>query len=94
MHLAGLGKARKVEAAMAQAYPFLRMFGTVLLGMEALEQAQVAERLTAERGPSSLLIGKRRNLEFFVANLLPNAVALGKSITSDDESCLDPALFE
>lgn len=94
MHLAGLGKARKVEAAMAQAYPFLRMFGTVLLGMEALEQAVVAQRLAAERGPSPLLTGKLRNLDFFVASLLPQAIGLGKSITSGDESCLDPELFE
>ena len=94
MHLAGLGKARKVEAAMAQAYPFLRMFGTVLLGMQALEQATLADRLEAERGASALFTGKRRNLEFFVASILPGATALGKAITSNDESCLDPALFE
>ncbi len=93
MHIAGLGKARKLEAAMAQASPFLRMFGTVLLGMEALEQAVVARRLTSERGETPLLIGKQRNLEFFVSTLLPQAIALGKSIQSGDESCLDPALF-
>ena len=94
MHIAGLGKARKLEAAMAQASPFLRMFGTVLLGMEALEQAVVARRLGGERGESSLLIGKQRNLEFFVSTLLPQAIAIGKSIQSGDESCLDPALFD
>lgn len=93
MHLAGLGKARKVEAAMMQAYPFLRMFGTVLLGLEALEQAVVARRLAGERGDSPLYTGKQRNLEFYVTTLLPHATALGKSITSGDESCLDPALF-
>ena len=26
--------------------------------------------------------------------ILPGATALGKAITSNDESCLDPALFE
>jgi alkylation response protein AidB-like acyl-CoA dehydrogenase len=93
MHIAGLGKARKVEAAMAQATPFLRMFGTVLLGLEALEQAVVARRLTSERGASPLLTGKQRNLEFYVTTLLPQAIALGKSIQSGDESCLDPDLF-
>lgn len=93
MHLAGLGKARKVEAAMLQASPFLRMFGTVLLGMEAIEQAVVARRLASERGESALFTGKLRNLEFFVATLLPQAIALGKTVQSGDESCLDPSLF-
>ena len=93
MHLAGLGKARKVEAAMLQASPFLRMFGTVLLGLEAVEQAVVARRLAGERGDSPLLTGKLRNLEFFVATLLPQAIALGKTVQSGDESCLDPSLF-
>jgi hypothetical protein len=70
------------------------MFGTVLLGMEALEQAVVARRLAGERGDSPLYTGKLRNLEFYVTSLLPHAVALGKSIQSGDESCLDPALFQ
>ena len=93
MHLAGLGKARKVEAAMMQASPFLRMFGLVLLGVEVLDQALVAARLRAARGDDPHLVGKQRNLEFFVSTLLPQAIALGKSIQSGDESCLDPSLF-
>ena len=93
MHIAGLGKARKVDAAMLQATPFLRMFGTVLLGMEALDQAVVARRLASERGESPLFTGKLRNLDFYVSSLLPQAIALGKGIQSGDESCLDPALF-
>lgn len=93
MHLAGLGKARKVEAAMMQASPFLRMFGIVLLGVEVLDQAVVAARLRAARGDDPHLVGKQRNLEFFVSTLLPQAIALGKSIQSGDESCLDPSLF-
>ncbi|WAS97862.1 acyl-CoA dehydrogenase [Nannocystis punicea] len=93
MHLAGLGKARKVEAAMMQAVPFTRMFGLVLLGVECIEQALVAARLRQTRGDEPHLIGKQRNLEFFVAALLPQAIALGKSIQSNDESALDPALF-
>lgn len=93
MHLAGLGKARKVDAAMMQAVPFLRMFGLVLLGLEALDQAAVAARLRRERGDDPLLVGKQRNLEFFIGTFLPQAIALGKSIQSGDESCLDPILF-
>lgn len=93
MHLAGLGKARKVEAAMMQAVPFLRMFGAVLLGLEALEQATVAGKLRAERGDDPLLVGKQRNLEFYVAELLPQTIALAKAIQSGDESFLDPVLF-
>ena len=38
-------------------------------------------------------VGKLRNLEFFVATLLPQAIALGKTVQSGDESCLDPSLF-
>jgi hypothetical protein len=93
MHLAALGKARNVEGAMLCATPFLKMFGLVLLGLEALEQAVVARRLIGERGSQPLLVGKLRNLEFFSATLLPQAIALGKSIQADDASCLDPALF-
>lgn len=93
MHLAGLGKQRKVEATMMQAVPFLRMFGLILLGLEAIEQAVVAARLRQERGDLPLLVGKLRNLEFYTAAMLPQAIALGKSIQSGDESCLDPALF-
>ena len=93
MHLAGLGKARKVEAAMMHATPFLKMFGTVLLGLEALEQATVAARLRGERSDDPLLVGKLRNLEFYVSALLPGAIALGKAIQSGDESCLDSSLF-
>jgi alkylation response protein AidB-like acyl-CoA dehydrogenase len=93
MHLAGLGKARHIEGAMLQATPFTRMFGLVLLGLEALEQAVVAKALQASRGDSPLLAGKLRNLEFYVAAVLPQTIALGKTIQSNDESCLDPALF-
>ena len=93
MHLAGLGKARRIEGAMLQATPFTRMFGLVLLGLEALDQAVVAKRLQGERGDSPLLAGKLRNLEFYIAAVLPQTIALGKTIQSGDESCLDPALF-
>ncbi|MBL9102715.1 MAG: acyl-CoA dehydrogenase [Myxococcales bacterium] len=93
MHLAGLGKARRVEGAMLQATPFTRMFGLVLLGLEALDQAVVARRLQHDRPDDPRLAGKLRNLEFYIANVLPQAIALGKTITSGDESCLDPALF-
>jgi alkylation response protein AidB-like acyl-CoA dehydrogenase len=93
MHLAGLGKARHIEGAMLQATPFTRMFGLVLLGLEALEQAVVARQLAATRGDSPHLAGKLRGLEFYIANMLPQTIALGKTIQSNDESCLDPALF-
>jgi alkylation response protein AidB-like acyl-CoA dehydrogenase len=94
MHLAGLGKARHIEGAMLQATPFTRMFGLVLLGLEALDQAVVAKRLLASAGADPRLAGKQRNLEFYIAAILPQTIALGKTITSNDESCLDPALFE
>lgn len=93
MHLAGLGKARKIEAAMSQAVPFCRMFGLVLLGVECVDQAMVAARLRDTRGDEPLLVGKQRNLEFYVSAILPQAIALGKTIQSNDESALDPSLF-
>ncbi len=93
MHLGGMAMQRKLSPAMVQSYPFLKMFGIVALAIEALIQARVAKRLIAERGESDLLVGKLLNLTFYVRNILPQAVALAKSIQTSDESCLDPRLF-
>ena len=90
MHLAGLGQQKALSATMLQATNFLRMFGTVQLALEALDQAVVARKL----GDSdAFLRGKHRNLEFYVANILPAAIALGRSIQQDDRSALDEELF-
>jgi len=93
MHLANLGRTRKIETAMVQATPFLRMFGVVLLGVEAMDQAVVAKRKIDAEGETSFLKGKLHNLNFYVASMLPEAIALGKIIQSGDETCLDPDLF-
>jgi hypothetical protein len=93
MHLGGLGAQGKMEAALLQAYPFLQQFGTVQLGLEALDQAIVAQRVIADRGATPHLQSKRLNLAFYVANLLPRATSLGKGLTQGDTSCLDPLLF-
>ncbi len=93
MHLANLGRTRKIETAMLQATPFLRMFGTVLLGVEAMDQALIAKQKIDTEGESTFLKGKLHNLDFYVSSLLPQAIALGKTIRSGDETCLDPALF-
>jgi alkylation response protein AidB-like acyl-CoA dehydrogenase len=93
MHLGGLGAQGKLESTLLQATPFLEMFGTVQLGLEALEQAQVAKRVIEQRGESAFLKGKLLNLRFYTNNLLPKAVALGKAIQNGDDSCLDEVLF-
>jgi hypothetical protein len=54
----------------------------------------VAKVASADRGDSAFLRGKLANLDFYVAHILPQAVAFAKTVQSGDESCLDPALFE
>jgi hypothetical protein len=87
------GRAGPPDLALVQAYPYLRLFGTVQLGVEALIQARVAARVIAEKGSTPHLAGKAANLRFYVRNLLPGATALAKAIQASDDSCLDPALF-
>ena len=93
MHLGQVGMTGDLEGAMVQATPFQRMFGTVVLGLEALRQAVAAKRVIEERGETPHLKSKVLNLKFYVANVLPQAVALGKGIQSGDKSCLDDGLF-
>ncbi len=93
MHLGQVAGGGNVEGAFIYAVPFLRAFGTVLLAMEAVDQARVAKRLIAERGENRVLRGKLLNLDFYVAHVLPQAIAFIKTVQSKDESCLDPSLF-
>jgi hypothetical protein len=93
MHLGKVAGSGNIEGAFIHAVPFMRAFGTVMLAMEAVEQARVAKRLIAERGPSKALHGKLLNLDFYVAHFLPQGVAWAKTVQSGDESCLDEALF-
>jgi alkylation response protein AidB-like acyl-CoA dehydrogenase len=93
MHLSGLGMKGNLPGVFVQASPFQKMFGYVHLGLESLEQARVAKRLMAESGETVHLKSKQLNVKFYVANILPQAIALGKSIQVGDESCLDDSLF-
>jgi alkylation response protein AidB-like acyl-CoA dehydrogenase len=93
MHLGKLAGGGRIEGAFVQAVPFLKTFGVVLLAMEALEQARVAQALIAERGATPLLRRKVVGLDFYVAHLLPQATALAKTVQSGDESPMDPDLF-
>ena len=97
MYLGGLGMEGNLAGAMLQASPFLDQFGCVALAIEAVEQARVAlERLAtggASESDTRLYKGKVLNLRFYVSNVLPRAVAAGKSIRSGDESCMDELLF-
>ena len=94
MHLGQLAGGGKIEPAFLQAVPFLKTFGVVLLGLEALDQARVAKKLIAERGASPLLQRKLLGVDFYVAHILPQAVAYAKTVTSSDESPLDESIFD
>ncbi|MBN2799857.1 MAG: acyl-CoA dehydrogenase [Deltaproteobacteria bacterium] len=93
MYLGQLAMKKQLKLAFLQASPFLTMFGTVLLGIEALEQAVVAKELMETEGETPLLKGKLLNLRFYTRNILPGAVAMGKSIQSGDDSALDASLW-
>jgi len=93
MHLGGLGAQGRLDLALAQAYPYLKLFGTIVLAVEALVQARVAARVIAERGETPHLVGKALNLKFYVRNLLPMAVAYAKAVQTSDDSALDKRLF-
>ena len=94
MYLGALGAKGDLEGTLLQSYPFLKMFGHVQLGLEALQQARVAKAVMAARGETPHLKGKALNLKFYVSTFLPQAIALGKSIQMGDNSCLDPILFQ
>jgi hypothetical protein len=93
MQLGALGAKGDLDATLLQAYPFLQMMGWTHLGLEALNQARAARKAIAASGETTHRKGKVANLRFYVANLLPQAIALAKRIQAGDETCLDPALF-
>jgi hypothetical protein len=93
MQIGAMSAQGKLDGALLQAYPLLQMMGWIHLGLEALNQARVAKQRIASDGETPHRKGKLLNLRFFVANLLPQAVALGKRIQAADDSALDPALF-
>jgi hypothetical protein len=93
MHLGKTAGGGDVDGAFVFALPYLRAFGTVLLALEAIDQARVAKRLVAERGETPQLAGKLLNLDFYVAHFLPQGMAWAKVVQSGDRSCLDERLF-
>jgi alkylation response protein AidB-like acyl-CoA dehydrogenase len=96
MHLGAVGAADNLAGVMLQATPFLEMMGTVVLGLHALTQACVSsEALNAGATGSDVAFYRSKilGLDFYVANTLPRAIGLGKSIRSSDESCLNEMLF-
>jgi len=96
MHLAGLGMAGNLKGAMVQATSFQDQFGTVVLGLHAAMQARIAQdklNAGAEGADRRFYKGKLANFKFYTHQVLPKAVALGRTIRSGDESCLDDELF-
>jgi alkylation response protein AidB-like acyl-CoA dehydrogenase len=92
MHMAGVGQ-QDIDKAMVWAVPFQQAFGYTVLGLEALDQARVAQRKIAATRETAFLKGKRLNLDHYVATFLPHVVAISKSVRSSDASCLDDSLF-
>jgi hypothetical protein len=88
-----MGQSGNLDATLLHAYPFLQMMGWTQLGLEALSQARAAKKAIAERGETPHRKGKLLNLTFYVANLLPQAIALAKRVQSSDATCLDRSLF-
>ncbi len=93
MHLGKVAGGGNVDGAFVHAVPFLRAFGTVLLGMEALDQARVAKAMLDGGSENNLHKGKLANLDFYVAHILPAAIAFAKTVQSGDTSCMDDYLF-
>ncbi|MFM2244114.1 MAG: hypothetical protein RL071_188 [Pseudomonadota bacterium] len=97
MHLGGLGMEGKLHAAMLQSKNFLDQFGNVILGMHTLQQARIALTTLAAGGVSAddevFYKGKLLNARFYMGQILPMALALGKVVTSNDESVFDDSLF-
>ena len=93
MHLGKVAGGGDIDGAFVHAVPFLRAFGTVLLGMEALDQARIAKKMMDGGADSKLLKGKLANLDFYVAHVLPAAVAYAKTVQSGDKSCMEDFLF-
>lgn len=92
-HLGKVAATGDMDGAFLYAVPFLKAMGVLELGLEALEQARVAKERMGELGETPLLRSKVLGLDFYVAHLLPPAVAHCKTVLSGDRSCLDPALF-
>ena len=96
MFLGGLGMQGKLAGAMLNSYPFLQLFGTVVLGLHALWQARIAlEKLGgASDADQRFYKGKLANARFYAKNILPRATALSKAIQAGDETALEDGLFD
>ncbi len=96
MYLGGLGMQGQLKLAMLQSYPFLTLFGTVVLGLHALWQARVALEATegASEGDKQFYRGKVLNAKFYAKNILPKATAMSKAIQAGDDCCLEEGLFD
>ena len=96
MFLGSLSMQGKVKGAMLQASPFLTQFGTVVLGLHALWQARIAKEILdagKANGDEAFYKAKITGAQFYASTFIPQAIAIGRSIQSGDESALDEALF-
>ncbi len=78
-----------------QATPYLNLFGTVVLAVELLKQAALADRALEQGGASlsspdaSFYRNKVRTARFYIHNILPQARSLAKGIEAGDRSALE-----
>jgi alkylation response protein AidB-like acyl-CoA dehydrogenase len=96
MHLGGLGMQGDLAGAMLQSKNFLDQFGNVALALHSLRQARIASMKLAqgaEGQDAAFYKGKILNARFYVKQVLPMAMALGKVVTSSDDSVFDESLF-
>ncbi len=97
MHLSGLGMQGQLDAALGHATAFLDAMGNVVLGLHALWQGTLAQARLDEGGLSEsdqrFYRGKVVGARFYASQILPRAIATTKTIRSNDQSCMDEALF-
>ncbi len=93
MHLSKLAGGGKIAEAFYMAVPFQSAFGIVVCALEALDQARIAREKIGAGDDRPLLRGKLLNLDFYVAHVLPKAIAYAKTVQSSDASALDEVLF-
>lgn len=97
MHLSGVGAGGDIAGAMVHATPFLEMMGTIVLGLHSLWQGRVAleklDKVEVSDADARFYRGKVVGVRFYVAQVLPRAIALSKTIRSGDKSCLEEVLW-
>ena len=84
--------AKKIEAAFAQAHPFLDVTGDTLMGWMLLWRAVIATRKLADKPKKkdvSFYEGQLKSAQFFIHSVLPVARGKMEVIMAGDTAALD-----